>query len=334
MRADVQVVAVTVTYGERGALCVATVRAALAAGAESCIVVTNGISVAVAEALQSELADAPVAFVPLERNEGSAGGFAAGLEAGAARTAADLVWLLDDDNVAEPTALDVLLDARAEIVRSIGPSADPVLLAFRPDDAPEARMRDGGDPDAVYGPPGSVLYFDLFSRRRRRRPSAVPRNRVQVPYGPYGGLLVSRNAVRAVAGPRREFHLYEDDTEYTWRLARDRGLHVVFGAIVRDADGKWSGTGDDASGPARLLRAKDLRRRRFSVRNRVSFDVVRVRAEGGAVRFAVNVAVYVLVLTAIAVRERRFGALVDVLRSGAAGARLASRSAHEVPSAG
>lgn len=327
MTGPTRVTAVTVTYADRRDLCVATVLAALAAGAESCIVVTNGVSAAVSEALAVALVGSPVSFVPLSRNEGSAGGFAAGIRAGALDDEADFVWLLDDDNVAEEGALAALLDARNRLISSRGGDADPVLLSFRPDDAPEARMRAGGDPDAVYGPPGSVLYFDVFSRRRRkpRRSVAPVPDDVRVPYGPYGGLLLSRSAVLSVAGPRVEFHLYEDDTEYTWRLARDRGLHLVFGSVVRDADGKWSGTEEEGSGPARLLRATDDRRRRFSVRNRVAFDVARVRRDGGGLRFVVNAVIYLVVLCALAVRERRTSALAAVIRAAAAGVRLGLR---------
>ena len=56
--------------------------------------------------------DLPVDLVVLDRNTGGAGGFAAGLARAVHTHAADVVWLMDDDTVPTPTALDRALAAR------------------------------------------------------------------------------------------------------------------------------------------------------------------------------------------------------------------------------
>jgi rhamnopyranosyl-N-acetylglucosaminyl-diphospho-decaprenol beta-1,3/1,4-galactofuranosyltransferase len=152
------------------------------------------------------LDDPAVTFVRLERNVGSAGSYAAGIEA-AREQPADWIWLMDDDAEAHPDALELLLSAPE---------------ARRPDTAALAC--------AVTGPSGDV---DRLHRGRMRRfLEALPLDAYrpgvhsQLGFSSYTGLMVRTDVARAIDPPRADFFFWNDDVEYSLRL-RSRGRIVL-----------------------------------------------------------------------------------------------------------
>jgi GT2 family glycosyltransferase len=139
----------------------------------------------------------------LAANTGGAGGFTVGL-AHALAAGADLVWLMDDDTVPTPGALEAMLEARAAY-----PGADPALVASR------VVWSDGRDHPM---------------NTPRPRPGATPADRaaaartgcVPIRSASFVSALVDAAAVREVGLPEADFFLWNDDFEFTTRLARDR----------------------------------------------------------------------------------------------------------------
>jgi rhamnopyranosyl-N-acetylglucosaminyl-diphospho-decaprenol beta-1,3/1,4-galactofuranosyltransferase len=142
-----------------------------------------------------------VRLARLERNYGGAGGFAYGMGLALAR-AADLIWLLDDDTVPEPGALQALLDARGRY-----PGRAPALVASRvlwtngrahPMNMPRAR------PFAT----------------RAQRDAAAAAGCVPIRSASFVSVLVDAARCRQVGLPRADFFLWNDDFEFTARLLR------------------------------------------------------------------------------------------------------------------
>ena len=104
-----QVTVVTVTYGTRAAILQRTLAACAAQGVKHAVVVDNAspgetvASVLRASAMRIER-------IRLERNLGSAGGYASGIERALA-AGAQYIWLLDDDNIPEQDCIEELLAA-------------------------------------------------------------------------------------------------------------------------------------------------------------------------------------------------------------------------------
>src|SRR5215471_18922130 len=119
-----QVAAVVVTYNRRDLLLEALAAVSAQTRApDTVIVVDNASSDGTAAAV---LAKFPaVRLAELTRNSGGAGGFAYGM-AQALASHADLIWLMDDDTVPEPRALEALLAARDR-----HPAPLPALVASR-----------------------------------------------------------------------------------------------------------------------------------------------------------------------------------------------------------
>ena len=134
----------------------------------------------------------------LDANRGSAGGFKAGMEAAHA-AGAEWLWLMDDDTVARPDALEQLLgadtdaDARASKVVWTDGRLHPMNL------------------------PGI--------ERERIEPliEAAPRRTLPLRVTTWVSLLVHRRAVDRFGLPDERFFIWSDDLEYTARITRHGG---------------------------------------------------------------------------------------------------------------
>lgn len=320
------VVAIIVTYSDRRGYCREAVKAALREGCETVVLVCNGVPPVVIADLRTSWGDDDphVRVVELPRNTGSAGGFACGLEFALANCGPELLWLLDDDNLPAAGSLNELIAARTRIIDA-GRAEEVVVTALRESNP---RHRDVGlnnkDVRAVYPPPGSFMWFDvlqrLFTRSQPSRASTrptLPNGWVTLPYGPYGGLLLSASTARKAGVPDQTLIVYEDDTDFTARIGQ-MGIPLVLvpGSRVGDLDAKWIDSGQDrCSGPLRLLRAEDSTRVYYSVRNRVIFDRAQARRESKAAvaRYYVNMMIYLAIVTILGLASRNGRQLPTVL---------------------
>ena len=306
-------VAVLVTYGDRVQLVSGALSSAREAGVSRVIIVANGCSPSVVERLRRVAStkgpdDFQVEVVP--RNLGSAGGFARGLEK-ALNSQAGRIWLLDDDS-------EVTMHAVEALWRGAVKFPDAVLASRRSVNPLQTRALRLGS--RAYPPSGSFLYFDLVERVARSWLAGQVQHwetpcYVEIPYGPYGGLLLTPEHVGTTGLPDQRLGLYEDDTEYTSRLEANNIRYIMcVESVIDDADAKWSeGPVTRRLGPARLLLSTNRTRLFMSVRNRTTFD--RKRASGSVTtvfRFWVNLTSYLALTTFIAARLVRLRSLHTV----------------------
>jgi GT2 family glycosyltransferase len=149
----------------------------------------------------------------LARNEGSAGGFRAGVLR-ALEHGCDWLWLMDDDTIASPAALERLL-ARASSEDGLPPAS---LLASKvvwtdgrvhPMNTPDPDLRD----------------LDGLVR-------GLERGLLPVRTSTFPSLLVSRGAVERHGPPRAGYFVWSDDVDFTARiLRRERGYYVAASVV-------------------------------------------------------------------------------------------------------
>jgi len=177
------------------------------------VVVVDNASTDGSVAVARELA--PTAdVVELSRNTGGAGGFAVALSRAMTRHQADLVWLMDDDTVPTPTALEEMLAARDRY-------ADPVALL-----ASRVVWTDGTDHPMNTPRPRPLLSRTL--REKARRAGAV-----NVRSASFVSCLVDARAVRGTGLPTADYFLWNDDFEFTARLLRGAtGLYCPASVVV------------------------------------------------------------------------------------------------------
>jgi rhamnopyranosyl-N-acetylglucosaminyl-diphospho-decaprenol beta-1,3/1,4-galactofuranosyltransferase len=168
------------------------------------IVVDNASSDGTSELVRKRFPD--VDLVELPRNTGGAGGFATGI-ARALELGATALWLMDDDTVPEPRALERLT--------KVFEDHRPALAASR------VVWTDGRDHPM---------------NTPRTRPSGVP-GCDRVRSASFVSVLLDADAVRECGPPVADYFLWNDDFEYTLRLLRGRlGLLCRASVVVHRTD--------------------------------------------------------------------------------------------------
>lgn len=179
-----------------------------------------------------------VDLVRLPRNTGGAGGFATGLAVALERHDPDWVWLMDDDTIPTPTALEHLLAA-------VGPRGDVVLAGSR------VVWTDGADH------PMNTPRAKPLARRSEVR-AASRRGVTAVRSSSFVSMLVSAGRVRATGLPIADYFIWNDDFEFSTRvLRRGRGLYVPSSVVVHKTKSRVN---TDADPGARFF---------YEVRNKV-----------------------------------------------------------------
>jgi GT2 family glycosyltransferase len=142
----------------------------------------------------------------LSVNTGGAGGFNAGIRA-AMEVGAGRLWLMDDDVLPAPDALERLLQAEAEL------AAEGVLPAFLCSTVrtPDGLLTNTAEIDLRTNALGYAAWGERLER------GIVP-----VRQATFVSLLVPRSAVQRYGLPLAPMFIWGDDTEYTLRLAAER----------------------------------------------------------------------------------------------------------------
>lgn len=176
------------------------------------LVVDNVSSDGTAEMLPAEFPD--VTVVRLETNEGGAGGFHEGVRR-AYDEAYDWLWLMDDDTVPTPTALERLLEGRDTAV-SLG--EHPVALASKV-------VWTDGRLHPMNKPRPAVRRMDGLVE-------AASHGLVLVRSASFVSLLVHRRAVERFGLPIKRFFIWTDDVEFTARILRWESGYLVPESVV------------------------------------------------------------------------------------------------------
>ena len=175
-------------------------------------------------------------------NEGSAAGFHEGLAAVVGSD--EFVLLLDDDNVPASGCLETLVAEYERLSSSEGPLA---LLAYRP--SHQADIAAGVPLSRCFPRNDSFLGFhvvDVPYKIWRRLPFGKPPNRAAsetlvVPVAPYGGMFFHASLLDRIGLPERDFVLYVNDIEFSYRITRAGGrIALVTPALIDDLEGSWN----------------------------------------------------------------------------------------------
>jgi rhamnopyranosyl-N-acetylglucosaminyl-diphospho-decaprenol beta-1,3/1,4-galactofuranosyltransferase len=206
------VIAVVVTYNRRVLLdeCLRALRA-LTRRPDRTIVVDNASTDGTAEFVRAEHPDVELLCMP--ENQGGAGGFHEGLKAAHA-AGAEWTWLMDDDTIAEPDALEQLLRAREDAAAL----PTPVLLSSK-----------------VVWIDGSLHPMNqpgFVNDRVDRYIAASAAGLLPLRAATFVSLLVHRSAIDDFGLPYKHFFIWSDDIEYTARVTRRRAGYLVPRSVV------------------------------------------------------------------------------------------------------
>ncbi len=174
------------------------------------LVVDNASSDGTGELFTSEFRDRRINYVFLPHNGGGAGGFRHGIEL-AHQLGSEWIWLMDDDTIASPTALEELFVAYEKFPAD----SKPLVLASRvnwidgtvhPMNLPETKR-------AFIDPPTSFL--------------AAENATISIRWASFVSVMINRAAVDRFGLPLADYFIWNDDTEFTARVLREN-----FGILV------------------------------------------------------------------------------------------------------
>ncbi len=168
---------------------------------------------------------APLAQVTtLARNTGGAGGFAVGIAKAVSSLDVDYVWIMDDDSIPTPTALEELVQGVEGAGASLGAS--------------KVVWHDGRD-----HPMNTPRQRPFASNARKEKASDV--SSVTVRSASFVSLLISTQAVREEGLPVVDYFIWNDDFEYSTRILRRRDGVYVPASVVIHKTAKFGSTDVD-----------------------------------------------------------------------------------------
>lgn len=167
-----------------------------------------------------------VRSVELERNIGGAGGFSAGMRI-AVEGGYDYVWVMDDDTIPAPAALENLL-AASSVVDNFGFAVSKAVW--------------------IDGTPHKMNCPGLMAANRDRSWMFNDFSRPDLPVfrvvsATFVSMLVSAEAVRAVGLPIADFFIWADDIEFSGRIvaAGFVGLYVDNSVVIHKTPDNYFG---------------------------------------------------------------------------------------------
>lgn len=175
------------------------------------LVVNNASTDGTAAVVTEEFPDVELLTLPV--NSGGAGGFHEGMRWAYAEGYA-WHWLMDDDTIPTPTALEALLGAPAQLADM----PEPMILASKAvwtDDSMHPMNRPG------------IRSVDMDSFM-----AAVQQGFVTLRTATFVSLLVRREAVERYGLPHKHYFIWSDDIEFTARVLREEPGYFVPGSVV------------------------------------------------------------------------------------------------------
>lgn len=206
------VCAVVVTYNRQDLLrrCLEAVLGQTR-GPDAVLVIDNASTDGTPELVRGEFPQVELRTLAL--NQGSAGGFHEGMAWGVAR-GFDWLWVMDDDTIPRPDALERLLDADP-----VGAGlAAPSLLASK------VLWTDG----TMH--PMNMPGFDFSDLTAFL--AALEAGFLRLRFNTFPSLLVRGEAVARHGPPRKSFFLWSDDIDFTARILRHEPGYLVPASVA------------------------------------------------------------------------------------------------------
>ena len=258
----IDICAVIVTYGERFMLLKTVVTRLCEEDVSSIVIVSNGQTSTQIKSLYDGFSDKRIHILINNENEGSAGGYHAGINYYLKEKKEDFLLLLDDDNLISAGGIK-------EVIYKYNSCEDSKLVfcAHR-SDRNNQKNAFSNRKNIIYGR-NSFLGYDLFSLFYKSQ--ANSRDYIFADVVPYGGMVFKRKVVVEVGLPDKEYYLYSDDFEYSLRARKFNYIFAILkDVVIEDIDASWH---VNKSGSQIINPEADKMRVYYTVRNGVITDL-------------------------------------------------------------
>jgi len=231
--------AVIDTYGSRAQYLKQTIISLRNESVDDIIIINNNSSSETKKYLNELISSNSFHIRNLDENRGSAEGFKIGIEVALRETTCDFLWLLDDDNVVCPGALERLIDA----YNYLGRYEKNVIYSYRGNARPLDKKAITTGCIKQYNTDWFMGFsltnlsgvIERLSVKRKAQEYFYPL--ILAKFGPYGGMFFCKNLISDVGYPNIDFFLYADDHEYSIRmLAKGYKLYLAYESKIKEVD--------------------------------------------------------------------------------------------------
>lgn len=316
---------VTVTYGNRWAFLKQVLKRILSFEQVNEIAIVNNACAYNVNDKVNEIGSDRIIVLNNTENLGSAGGYKQGINYASKNSMADFIWLLDDDNVPDANALTNLLNFWDEIK---GADNKKALFCLREDRINHIKIARGENPYRYYLVPDNFMGFNIFNvlnnqyyKLHDKFGGQKPfKKYVQIPYVPYGGLLMHQSIIPEIGLPNERFYLYVDDSEYSYRITQNNGaIWLIPTCKIIDVDQSQGLSYQKKHFHSPLLDQWNFRTY-YAVRNRMYF-YSRVAVKNKLV-FGINKALYLMYLKIVSLfssKSKQYKQLTAAVNDGLEG---------------
>ncbi|WP_159022157.1 glycosyltransferase [Formosa sp. L2A11] len=270
-----KVTVVTVTYGNRYIYLSQVIEACIKQFVDKIIIVSNGSEESALKQLkQLSVANNCIKLIDLEENTGSANGFYQGLKE-AHNSGAEFIWILDDDNKPLENAL---LELKMFWQTNTLSNKESALLSYRKDREIFKKAIQSSNPYFMLGTRNSFLGFSVLSKLKKilfkdnvyYNPD-ITHGKVAV--APYGGLFFHSNLIDEIGLPDKDFFLYADDHDFSYRITQGKGeIILVLKSELEDLETSFHLKKSKSILNTRYFGTDSKKAIFYSVRNNVFFE--------------------------------------------------------------
>ncbi|MGU9999233.1 glycosyltransferase [Latilactobacillus curvatus] len=212
-----------------------------------------------------------ISFVKSLDTGGSASGFYQAIKEAYA-IYSEYIMLLDDDNLPEKNLFKNLNTDSGEIFKN----KKNVIAFYR-----DRYFKDMFEKRITYKKEryeNSYCKFSIINKiyKKRYTERLNDSNFCPVVYAQYSGLLLKTEIINEIGYPNRNFFLYVDDTDYTYRITK-AGYNILAyrNGKIRDLEKSWSQIEDEKEVDPHLMifQQENPERGLYYIRNRVYFEL-------------------------------------------------------------
>jgi len=272
---------IIVTYKDRSLLLKEVVQVLLSSQITKIIIVDNNSKKNTKDYFRTLIKcnNHKIKIITLDNNCGSAFAFGSGIDEALKDKQCEYIWMLDDDNLPNSDALDVITNFWKGI-KELDKNEHIALASFRTKKNVYFKAVQEENPELVLGKKNifrSFHIFDLHQSFARKFPqkSALSQKNMIKDHGdvsayPYGGLFFHKNIIKKIGLPDRKFYVYMDDLDFSHRIVRMGGrIILLLNSRINDIEESWN---LKKFAFVSIAKERDYGRLYYAIRNRVYFE--------------------------------------------------------------
>jgi glycosyltransferase involved in cell wall biosynthesis/GT2 family glycosyltransferase len=277
---DSRIFALIVTYADRGRYVEKLADHLFSIGIAKIVIIDNNSieeSARILDSVKSKYGER-ILLKHYRLNAGTAIAFKDAMQTAAADPCCEYIWILDDDNIPDPGALDELL--RVWKIAPVEAKNSMLMLAsFRKSKQVYLKAICCEKPNIIIGEPNYFRAFHLAKihtmiTRKLKNPDiqieTVPEFG-EISAAPYGGMFFNKEMIRSIGLPDERFYIYSEDHEFSHRLVLKGGkILLCTASTITDIEDSWNARG---MGIFNIAQHPNKTLLYYSIRNRVKLEL-------------------------------------------------------------